>query len=156
MVQDVALTKDIGVQASTPLSCTVRLLETLAVARKWSIATADVSVAFLHAEAKDVMIVKAPKEWIDKDIAERRAKATTDGDDPDQVRPRRYWQLRRELYGRRGAPQAWQRHLADILTTHVGMHRSTLDATVFYDRRRQVYMCWHVDDCLCVGDDVAN
>lgn len=35
VVQDVALTKDIGVQASTPLSFIVRLLETLAVQRKW-------------------------------------------------------------------------------------------------------------------------
>ena len=93
--------RDVEVFASTPSSYAVKLIDLIAAVNQYKVMLADVSSAFLHASVTEQDIyIKPPDDYISE-------KGIPNG----QV----LWKLRKWLYGLRGAPQAWQVHLTNIL-----------------------------------------
>ena len=133
--QDIAWFKSEEFFAATPLTLAGKVIELLAVKRGWSVLTADVSVAFLHAPAEDEVLLRPPKE------------AT-----PPEGMQKPVWLLRKQLYGRRGAPKAWQEFLQDQLAA-LGLKTNVANPTMHFDPVREVYLDVHVDDFLATGPE---
>ena len=114
--------------AATPTSVAMRLALQRGMARGWTIFTADISTAFLHAvlDEDDLVYVLPP---------------TTDR------RPGHVWRLWRALYGLRRAPQYFQEHFAKKFLT-IGYKRSVADPQLFVHPLTGVLIVAHVDDLL--------
>ena len=79
---------------------TSRVVDALAVRNDWPTMGVDISSAFFHAPEKTEVYVEPPVEWVEVDPENRR----------DTL-----WRLRKQLHGRRKAPQEWLEHAAGVL-----------------------------------------
>ena len=122
--------------AATPAFQCVRVLLTLAALMSWSVRTADVSTAFLHAEVSGEVYVKPPQHL---------------------QRAGQVWRLKKALYGLRSAPRSWQMHAVAVLGK-LGWRRLRVDESVFVleqDGGLCAAVVMYVDDLLAVGSDVV-
>ena len=114
--------------AATPTSVDMRLALQRGMARGWTIFTADILTAFLHAVLdEDGLVYVLPP---------------TTGRRPGHV-----WRLWRALYGLRRAPQYFQEHFAKKLLT-IGYKRSVADPQLFVHPLMGVLIVAHVGDLL--------
>ena len=97
--------------AATPTSVAMRLVLQRGLARGWTIFTADISTAFLHAVLDEDELIYIPPPTTDR-------------------RPWHVWRLWRALYGLRRAPQYFQEHFAKKLL-NIGYKRSVADPQLF-------------------------
>ena len=98
--------KDEDVFASTTMTASVRLLLSLETDHKdegYTLHTADVKTALLHANMEDGDVVNArpSPEW--------------KPDSLDHSKGAVIWKLQKSLYGLRSAPRRWQDHLENFL-----------------------------------------
>jgi len=94
--------------ASTPT--TGRLVDSWAIKKQLSRLALDVGRAFLHVPEDEIVFAKPPPCWLEKEAAEGRSTHVL-------------WRMRKVLYGRRKAGQAWVNYLTDLLCKF-GLERS--------------------------------
>ncbi len=125
--------------AGTVSAVTVRLMLSLCASRRsegWECYVADVSKAFLHSDIGErPVFCKPPPEWRPKVCTNRKRGGVI-------------WQLKKALYGLKTSPKRWLECLTAAMT-EVGLHQTLLEGTVYVGR--DVIICAHVDDLLCVG-----
>ena len=123
------------VYASTPILVSLRLLLAVSLSCDWSIVSADVSTAFLHAELRsDVPIFMMPPSEFYPDAGKNVL-----------------WQLQRAMYGLRSAPRDWQDHFASTLR-NLKYHRLQSDPNVYVHYEQRIILLVYVDDLLFFGD----
>ena len=127
---------DLFVASSHPLlsRCIDHLVLKLGLARY----TDDATSAFLHVLETEWVVVRPPKEWMDR----RRSKGGS-----TEV----CWRMKVQLYGRRRAGQALVSWLADRLVKDLGLTRSELAPQLFFDSSGAVYVEAHMDDLHIAG-----
>ena len=114
--------------ASTPsLLMTLKTLLTLAIARGWPVALADISTAFLHALMEGDVWVLPPVEYYPEGGV--------------------VWKLKLAFYGLKSAPKLWQQHLAATLESQ-GFRCMNSDPNLYYNASRKVYILCYVDDLM--------
>lgn len=116
---------------------TARLL--LAIAARDNVAARqyDVSTAFLHADLKETVYVRQPEG--------HRV----------QGKESCVYRLRKAMYGLKNAPKAYSDFFMKVLS-ELGFVQSTQDECLWALRKGKsyVYYLFHVDDILCVSNDV--
>ena len=95
--------------------------------------TADVSNAFFHAPEDEDVYAKPPPEWLLQRAAAGESVAVA-------------WRLKKQLYGRRKAGQAWVEHAAKMLVDKVGLTRCAVAPYLFADTKRKMIVELHMDD----------
>jgi hypothetical protein len=128
----------------TPSLTTLLTLLTLAVSTDLVINTGDVSTAFLHATLKEEVFVLPPPELVGTDHC-----------------PTGYcWKLKKALYGLRGAPLAWNRHLSTVLTEELKFKRCSTDSCLYVHlnekTKAKMYLLLYVDDLLLLSETTAD
>jgi len=118
--------------ASTPTLITLKILLLMSLAKDWSVRTADVSTAFLHATLTTDVYVKPPAEYYPAGGV--------------------LWKLRRALYGLKNSPRLWQDHFAQVMSDH-NFARAKSDANLYVHGSGKLYVLCYVDDLLMVGND---
>jgi len=93
----------------------------------------DASSAFLHVPEIEFVVVNPPQEYLDAEVAAGRR-----GDC--------LWRMRRTLYGRRGAAQAWTTWLSGELVDRCGLEKCPQSPTFFKDPKSSVRVDVHMDD----------
>ena len=92
----------------------------------------DATNAFLHVPETEDVVVVPPSEWMKDHSAA--------GGSPDVM-----WKLKKQIYGRRRAGQAWVNHFAAILES-LGLRRCAIAPQFFSDSSRGIYVEVHMDD----------
>ena len=118
--------------ASTPTLITLKTLLTVAQAKGWSVRTADVSTAFLHATLTEDVYIRPPAEYYPAGGV--------------------IWKLKRALYGLKNNPRLWQDHFASVMNEH-DFVRTKCDSNLYYHKSLRLYIVCYVDDLLLLGDD---
>ena len=118
--------------ASTPTLITLKTLLTVAQAKGWSVRTADVSTAFLHATLTEDVYIRPPAEYYPAGGV--------------------IWKLKRALYGLKNSPRLWQDHFASVMNEH-DFVRTKCDSNLYYHKSLRLYIVCYVDDLLLLGDD---
>ena len=95
----------------------------------------DVNIAFLIGHARSHICVPLPRDITDKY--------------PTPVAGR----LKRALYGTRDAPMIWSDHLRYAMA-NIGCEPSELMPGVFFNRSNNLLCVAHVDDILCVSEEM--
>ena len=111
---------------------------TLALVNNWTVRTADISTAFLHAKAAtEDLFMFPPAEFYNPE---------------DQV----VWKLNKAIYGLRSSPKAWQNHLAETLQQLAwhGTFGQRTQRLQNSNKRRPFVLCY-VDDLLFLGKATA-
>eukprot|EP00435_Cladocopium_sp_Y103_P063364 s1247_g25.t1 len=125
------------IYASTPISCVLRLLLTLALTFNWIVRTGDISTAFLHAKAAtEELFMFPPTEFYNPE---------------DNI----VWKLNQAIYGLRSSQKAWQNHLAGTLQ-QLGMQRLTSEPNVFKTAAGNALILVYVDDLLFLGEPTVT
>ena len=106
--------------------------------RGYKTMTADVSVAFLHALQMGHVYIVPPNEFWSERYPRRSA----------------MWKLKKQLYGQRGAPKAWQSHLRKVLED-LGFVMNPANPTMFFHEEKKALIDVHVDDFHAAGPDEA-
>ena len=120
----------------TPSLTTLLTLLTLGISTDMKINTGDVSTAFLHANLTEDIFVLPPAELQGTERC-----------------PAGYcWKLKKALYGLRGAPLAWNKHVTDVLTTKLGFRQCLTDACLFIHDTKKIYLLLYVDDLLLLTE----
>jgi hypothetical protein len=96
----------------------------------------DVKCAFLYGKMKRDLYVELPRE------------------DNRRQGGRMIGKLNKAMYGTRDAPLIWQEEVVKVMES-LGFKSSTLQPMLFYNREKDLTVLAHVDDFLCVGDDVV-
>ena len=66
------------------------------------------------------------------------------------------WKLLKAIHGLSSSPQAWQKHLAEVLQ-QIGLHRSTAEPSIYMTEARDCFVLAYVDDLLFLGEEqIAN
>ena len=138
MAEDFARTKSDEFYAATPSPLSKFLIELYAVKRGYKTMTADVSVAFLHALQMGHVYIVPPNEFWSERYPRRSA----------------MWKLKKQLYGQRGAPKAWQSHLRKVLED-LGFVMNPANPTMFFHEEKKALIDVHVDDFHAAGPDEA-
>jgi hypothetical protein len=116
---------------------TMRLL--LAIAARDNVAARqyDVSTAFLHADLKETVYVRQPEGHVMKG------------------KENYVYRLKKAMYGLKNAPKAYSDFFMNVLSD-LGFVQSTQDECLWTLRKGKsyVYYLFHVDDILCVSNDV--
>ena len=126
--------------AASPVS-TSRIIPMKAVKCKLKTFTFDSSNAFFHVPVTEPSCADPPAEWTVAWIEK--------GGDLDTI-----WELRRELYGRRKAPQAWTEWKAQQLLDR-GFLRCAEAPWIYQHSERDIAVDVHMDDghgCASVED----
>ena len=132
-----------GTFCPTPQVITTRLVEVKALIEKTPIIRADVISAFVHADEKELVYMKPPKEWCD------RYKDSQGIDGKDYV-----WRLERSLYGRRSAGANWREHFEAVVKGYpVMVERSEYDPCLYICESEKWAMVHHVDDLTLTGPE---
>ena len=138
VVREFAKEKRVDCFAAATSPATVNLISWWAVKNGYGTRVADVSVAFLHAdETENNVFVTVPDEFYDY----------AGLDDAEEV----VWRLRKQVYGRRKAPAAWQDYAAARLMGDCGFQRSEAAPTLFYNHETKVLVVLRVDDFYAAG-----
>ena len=125
--------------AATPTLATLKLLISVAISRGYHIYLGDISVAFLHADVIQEVIVQPPPDY------------QPDYDVPsgDHV----LWSLLKALYGLKTAPKSWQVHINHVLVVIVGFRQSKADPCCYIKGQDFIYLILYVDDLFLMGPD---
>ena len=117
-------------------STTIRLVIEVAVTQSWPIKQLDVNNAFLQGELTEVVYMRQPPGFLDKD------------------NPTHVCRLRELIYGLKQAPRSWYLSLRQHLLA-TGFANSTADASLFVHRHGQTitYVLVNVDDKLVTGNN---
>jgi len=117
------------IYASTPISCLLRLLLTLALIFNWIVRTGGISTAFLPAKAAtEDLFMFPPTEFCNPE---------------DHIA----WKLNKAIYGLRSSPKALQNHLAETLQ-QLSMQRLTGEPNLFKKATRNAFILVYGDDLL--------
>ena len=120
----------------TPSLTTLLTLLTLAISTNMQVNTGDVSTAFLHANLTEEIFVLPPPELQNTDRC-----------------PTGYcWKLKKALYGLRGAPLAWNKHVTDVLVNQLNFRQCLTDACLFIHDTKKIYLLLYVDDLLLLTE----
>ena len=130
--QNVEISEEDNLFASTPSLVEMRLLLCMAMARNWGITLGDVSTAFLHAAMSGEVFVWPPKDFY------------TDG--------KCLWKVKKAVCGLRQAPKLWQEHFAEVMSK-LGFRRCNSDPNLYCHESGRLYVLAYVDGLLVVGTD---
>jgi hypothetical protein len=119
--------------APTTSPTTSRLIDLVAIKRGWITMKADVSVAFYHAPEEEEVYVMPPSDWLELQ--------------PD---PSVRWRLRKQLAGRRKAPQKWLDFASSVLDRH-DWQRCVAIPYLFRHPATSSVMEVHMDDFHATG-----
>jgi hypothetical protein len=67
-----------------------------------------------------------------------------------------YWKLKKALYGLRGAPLAWTKHVTDELVNQLNFRQCLTDACLFIHDAKKIYLLLYVDDLLLLTETQAH
>ncbi len=112
-----------------------RVVELHAAKKGYATTVFDVGCAFIHASEEEFVCAKPPDEWVQEDPERRTGKL---------------WRLRKQLYGRRKAPKAWQQHFTAI-TAELGFIQHGGQPSIFYRPTDDIVMDVHMDDGHAAG-----
>ena len=122
--------------APSTSSSTSRIIDVITVKRGWKTAIGDATTAFFHADEEEECYVDPPKDWL-----------------ADQENQQVMWRLRKQLPGRRKAPQAWIDFIADTLVGKRSYVRCTEMPCFFRNPDTEVCLEVHMDDIHATGPD---
>lgn len=94
-----------------PYSTNLKLLLLVGPSNNYNCDFCDISIAFLHADAKEQVYAKAPAAFFPEVGI--------------------VWRLRQAVYGLKPAPQAWQLHFADTMS-ELGAKRRWREPNVYH------------------------
>jgi len=104
----------------------------VALARHLQLQTADVTTAFLHAPAEELLICKPPAEV-----------------------PRPFegalWLCVKAINGGRASSMAWTDYFSEVVVHKLGFEQSELDPSLYTHPTRDLHLTAHVDDPLAAG-----
>ena len=96
------------------------------------------SNAFFHADEQELVWTSPPAEWLAVRVEQGLS---------DQVG----WQLKKQLYGRRGGPRAFNDFVERKAVENWGMERCLAQPCFFVNRARHIMMELHQDDFYMTG-----
>ena len=131
---------DAETASPTPSLTTMLTLLTLGLATGMEIHTGDVSTAFLHAPMTEEVLVQPPPELMGTKYC------------PEGF----CWKLKKALYGLRGAPLSWNKHITEILTEKMMLVQSGTDACMFTHYGKKLYLLLYVDDLLLLVKEAQD
>ncbi|KAI0502019.1 hypothetical protein KFK09_016964 [Dendrobium nobile] len=118
---------------------TIRILITIALHRNWPLHQLDISNAFLHGSLNDVVYMKQPPGFIDKD------------------NPTHICKLNKALYGLKQAPRKWFETFTGFLY-HFGFKTSNADPSllIYSKNSSLMYILVYVDDIILTGNNSST
>ncbi len=114
----------------TPTPTAVRIVLLYAAMHDLRVQVGDLSVAFMHAEPKEVRYAKPP---------------------PDLKQPGVIWKLLKAMNGMRTASQDFERFLSEVLTTKMHLRRTKAEPTLYFAEKDNLRLVCHVDDPMACG-----
>lgn len=128
---------DLFTPAST--ASTERVIDIVATKRRLKRVIVDCKNAYLHADEDEKVFAKPPRVWLERWIAQ--------GGSPTVV-----WILRKQIYGRRKASQAFNDYLA-VVFLNLGMIRYEALLQFWKHPKRKMIADVHQDDGHATGKD---
>ena len=137
VLKDFAHTKRDDVYAPTPTSMTIRVLLLYASILKLEVSTADVRVAFMHANASQSKYARPPFE---------------------QRVPGWLWLVEKAMNGMRTGAKDWCDLVCEILVDKMDWTRGTADPQLYIDKNSPARMVVHTDDPILAArpEDTAR
>jgi hypothetical protein len=123
--------------APSSTTATTRMVDIYASKLNKSRMTLDIARAFLNVPEDEDVLVVPPTVWLRREAEQNRSTEVL-------------WKMRRVLYGRRKAAQAWHEFLAKQLQEEWGAQRCAAAPQLFM--KGSVLLEVHVDDVHAAGD----